>query len=91
METSKPVKQVLIKHKERQNVQDFANMLETIAQKLKTEGKFTFVHGNEQIEVTPATEVEVEYEYIVKGNEHEFEIEFEWKPGEAVGQSAKIE
>lgn len=91
MEPTKPAKQVLIKHKEHQNVQEFAAMLERIAQKLREEGKFTFVQGTEQIEVTPAEQIKAEYEYIVKGDKHEFEIEFEWYTGDPEPKTMSIE
>lgn len=91
MELKRPTRKVLIKHKEHQNVQEFAAMLETIAQKLREEGKFTFVQGTEQIEVAPAEQLKAEYEYIVKGDKHEFEIEFEWYTGERTRKSMRIE
>lgn len=81
-ERIKPVTQVVLKHKEHQDVQQFATMLERIAQKLKEEGKFTFVQGTEQIDVSPTDHLKVEYEYRVKGDKHSFEIEFDWYTGE---------
>ncbi|MED3660956.1 amphi-Trp domain-containing protein [Ureibacillus terrenus] len=80
--------QVLIKHKEVQTVQEFAETLEKIAQKLKQEGKFTFVQGAEQVEVAPSDQVKVDVKYKVKGDKHEFEIEFEWSP--ALKKSGKM-
>lgn len=87
----KPFTQVLIKHKEVQNLQDFATMLEKIAQKLKQEGKFTFIQGTEQIEVAPSNQLKVDYKYTVKGDKHEFEIEFEWSPNSKVENKMTIE
>ena len=91
MKTGKQAAQVLIKHKEHQNMHQFADMLERIAQKLREEGKFTFVQGTEQIEVSPAEQLKAEYEYTVKGDKHEFEIEFKWHTGDNAPQSMKIQ
>lgn len=91
MEQTKPQKQVLVKHKENQTVQEFAEMLEKIAQKLKQQGMFTFVQGTEQVEVTPSDQLKVDYEYIVKGDKHEFEIEFEWYEGKSGPKKMTIE
>lgn len=91
MEQTKPNKQVIVKHKEHQTVQEFAAMLEQMAKKLKEEGTFHFVQGTEKVEVTPADQLKVEYEYTVKGDEHEFEIEFEWYEGGSEEKTMKIE
>lgn len=91
MEQTKPVRQVLVKHKEHQTVQEFAAMLEKIAQRLKEQGTFTFVQGTEQVEVTPSDQLKVDYEYTVKGDKHEFEIEFEWYEGERATKKMTIE
>lgn len=91
MKTNKPTREVLVKHKEHQHVHEFATMLEKIAKKLKEEGKFSFVQGSEQIEIAPSEQLKAEYEYVVKGDKHEFEIEFEWYTGERATQSMKIE
>lgn len=91
MATNKPTSEVLIKHKEHQNVYEFASTLEKIAHKLKEEGKFSFVQGTEQIEVAPSERLKAEYEYVVKGDKHEFEIEFAWYTGKRASTSVKIE
>lgn len=91
MTTNKPVSQVLVKHEEHQNVYEFASMLELIAKKLKEEGRFSFVQGTEHIEVAPSEQLKAEYEYVVKGDKHEFEIEFEWYTGKRASTSMKIE
>ncbi|MFO7318015.1 MAG: amphi-Trp domain-containing protein [Bacilli bacterium] len=91
MNEQKPQPQVLIKHKEVQSVQAFAAMLEKMAQKLKQEGKFTFVQGTEQVEVAPGDPVKVDYKYTVKGDKHEFEIEIEWSPNRASAGKMSIE
>lgn len=88
---NKPKTQVIIKHKEQQDLQQFATMLEKIAQKLKEEGQFTFVQGTEQIVVSPSDYLKVEYEYTVKGDKHSFEIEFDWFVGDKARQKMEIE
>ncbi|GGA79251.1 amphi-Trp domain-containing protein [Ornithinibacillus halotolerans] len=82
MEQEKPTKKVLIDHEEKQSVIEFATMLEKMAKKLKEDGKFTFAQGEEYVEVSPSNQLKVEYEYEVKGNKHEFEIEFKWNSQE---------
>lgn len=83
--------QLILKHKEQQNVREFAEMLEKIAQKLKEEGQFTFVQGNEPVVVKPSELVKVEYEYVTKGDKHSFEIEFDWYTGEREKKKMLIE
>ncbi|MBM4761228.1 amphi-Trp domain-containing protein [Bacillus sp. B15-48] len=90
-ERNKPVTEVLLKHKEQQSTVEFATMLEKIAEKLKTEGQFTFVQGEEQILVQPASQVKVEYKYTQRGDKHSFEIEFDWYTGESQQKSMGIE
>lgn len=65
---NKPVTEVLIKHKEHQNVIAFATMLAAIAKKLKENGEFTFVQGSEQTIVQPAQQLKIEYSYTKKGD-----------------------
>lgn len=83
--------QLILKHKEQQSVRDFAEMLEKIAQKLKEEGQFTFVQGDEPVAVKPSELVKVEYEYVTKGDKHSFEIEFDWYTGEREQKKVLIE
>lgn len=87
----KPGTKVLLRHKEQQSTAEFATMLEKIAQKLKETGQFTFVQGEEQIQVQPSGQIKAEYKYEVKGDKHEFEIEFEWYTGERAKKTADIE
>lgn len=63
---NKPVTEVLIKHKEQQSVEEFATMLEAIAQKLKENGEFTFVRGTEPTTVRPSEQLKIEYSYTKK-------------------------
>lgn len=76
--------QVILDHEEMQSLEQLAAMLETIAKHLREEGKFTFVQGGKEIEVAPSQQVgvEVKYEIKQKKNKHQFEIEFEWIPGQ---------
>ncbi len=81
MQPTKPVTEVLLKHKEHQSAHEFAATLEKIAQKLRAERQFTFVQGTEQVIVAPGDQVKVSYEYTKKGDKHSFEIEFDWYEG----------
>lgn len=83
MRGNKPVTEVLLKHKEYQQIEQFALTLEKIAQKLREEGQFTFKQGNEQIQVFPSRDLKVSYEYTKKADKHSFEIEFDWIEGAA--------
>ncbi|WP_100403548.1 amphi-Trp domain-containing protein [Bacillus sp. FJAT-42315] len=89
-QANKPVTKVLIKHKEPQNLHEFASMLETIAKKLKEDQQFVFLQGNEEIEVKPDNTVKVEYQYTTKGDKHSFEIEFDWYVGEKATKTISI-
>jgi len=82
MQQNKPVTDVLLKHKEHQQVEQFAMTLEKIAQKLRQNGHFTFVQGDKQIQVIPNEELKVTYEYTKKLDKHSFEIQFDWIEGE---------
>ena len=55
--------EVILKHKERQSVAEFAATLETIAEKLKENGEFTFVQGIEPTVVSPSEQLKIEYSY----------------------------
>lgn len=88
--SKKPAAVKVIKHKELQPVAAFANMLETIAKKIKEEQQFTFVQGEKSTVIKLSDQVKVEIEYETKGDKHSFEIEFEWYTGEAQPKQAKI-
>ena len=81
MQMNKPLTEVLLKHKEHQHVEEFAQTLEIIAQKLRNEGKFTFIQGTKQINIAPNDQLKVTYEYVTKGDKHSFEIQFDWLEG----------
>lgn len=78
----KPTTKVIIDFEQKQDLQQFATVLETIAQKLKQEGQFTFTQGTEEVVVQPSQTIKVEYEYTQKGDKHSFEIEFDWYEGD---------
>ncbi|NCU18057.1 amphi-Trp domain-containing protein [Pallidibacillus pasinlerensis] len=74
--------QVLLKHKENQNLHQFVTTLETIAKRLREEQEFVFMQGNEEIVINPSDDIKVEFKYEVKGDKHSFEIEFDWYEGQ---------
>lgn len=86
----KPTTQVIIDFKQKQDLQEFATVLETIAQKLKQEGQFTFMQGSEEVVVQPSQMIKVEFEYTKKGDKHSFEIEFDWFEGDQGPKSMAI-
>lgn len=86
----KPTTEVIIDFKQKQDLQEFANVLETIAQKLKQEGKFTFMQGTEEVVVEPSSMLKAEYKYTKKRDKHSFEIEFEWYEGDKGQQTMQI-
>lgn len=88
-QVNKPVTQVLVNHKEVQSLEQFTSMLETIAKKLKDEGKFTFIQGEKEVVIQPSDQVKAEFKYEVKGDKHSFEIEFDWSPNKEI-QKMKI-
>ncbi|MDX5475866.1 MAG: amphi-Trp domain-containing protein [Bacillaceae bacterium] len=87
---NKPVTEVLINHKEQQSLNEFASALETIAKKLREEGQFVFVQGEEQVEVQPSEQVMAEFKYTIKGDKHSFEMEMDWYTGEKATKSMGI-
>lgn len=82
MKEAKPITNVVLKHKEKQSLEEFAIVLETIAKKLKERGEFTFTQGEEAISIAPGKVVKAEFQYTTKSNKHSFEIEFDWYEGE---------
>lgn len=82
MREQRPNTNVLLKHEEKQSYTEFADILETIAKKIREEKKFTMVQDGKPVEVNLADMLKVEYEYKTKGDNHSFEIEFDWYEGE---------
>lgn len=83
----KPTTEVLLKLKEKKSIEEVANLLTDLADKLKTDQKIVFAKNEGEVEVKPNAEVTLELEYTKKGTKHQFEIEIEWVEGE---QSSKI-
>jgi len=88
---NKPMTEVILKHKERQSIAEFAATLETIAKKLKENGEFTFVQDTEPTVVNPSEQLKIEYSYTKKGDKHSFEIEFDWYTGTETPKKMTIE
>lgn len=84
MKEAKPITNIVLKHNEKQSLEEFAVVLESIAKKLKEKGDFTFTQGEKAISIAPGKMVKAEFEYTTKGNKHSFEIEFDWYEGEGV-------
>lgn len=74
-------KVVLIDHEEKMSLTAAADFLESIAKKLREEGKFTLTHGVETHEVAPSSTVELEIKLEKEWDKNSFEIEIEWKDG----------
>lgn len=79
----KPQKVRVVDRTERQSLEDFANTLESIAAKIKNDGKFSIVEGEKVTEIVPGSQVKVEYKYSTKAKKHKFEIEFKWLEGDS--------
>jgi amphi-Trp domain-containing protein len=86
----KHVTEVLIDYEEHQRLNEFADMLESIAKKLKEDKQFTFLHNEEEIIIAPSEQVEAEYKYTIKGAKHSFEIELDWRTDDKGSQSLNI-
>lgn len=86
METNKPTTQVVFKHEEKKQLEDFSSMLETLAAKLRNDQSFTIVHNGETYNIQPNKAVTVELKYSTKGVKHSFEIELEWIEGQTSAQ-----
>ncbi len=79
----KPQKVRVIDRTEHQSLEDFANTLESIATKIKNDGKFLIVEGEKVTDVIPGSQLKVEYKYSTKAKKHKFEIEFKWLEGDS--------
>lgn len=90
-EKQKPPKEVLIKHKQHQSVTEFAELLETIAKKLKEKQEFVFNQGEKSTVVQVGEQLKIEYEYTTRGNKHSFEIEFDWYTDKEESKPMSIE
>lgn len=81
MQMKKPLTEVLLKHKEHQHIEEFADTLEAIAGKLRQDGQFTFIQGTKHVSISPSDQIKVNFEYVMKADKHVFEIKFEWLEG----------
>ncbi|MGM9926794.1 MAG: amphi-Trp domain-containing protein [Bacillus sp. (in: firmicutes)] len=72
---------VLVDYEEKQTVGELAELLESIAQKLKNQGTFAFVQNDNETIVQPNERVKTEVKYTQKGAKHSIEIEFDWIEG----------
>ena len=55
--------EVILKHKERQSVAEFAKNTGNDCKKLKENGEFTFVQDTEPTVVSPSEQLKIEYSY----------------------------
>ncbi|GGK31510.1 hypothetical protein GCM10010965_25400 [Caldalkalibacillus thermarum] len=83
---TRPRTEVLAKSEEHQSLHQLADLLETIAAKLKSSGTFTLVQNGEEIPVQLPDSVKTELEYTKKGTKHKFEIEVEWDAAKTGGK-----
>lgn len=90
MKETRTLANVIIDHKEKQTLEEFASMLEKLAQKLKDQGSFVFVQNDKETLVQPSSILKTEVKYIQKGTKHSFEIEFDWNEGEKGPEKMEI-
>ncbi len=76
---------------EPRSIEEIGDFLIQAGQKLKSQGFFTLTQDDKKIEVRPgiATKLELKYE-VKKDTKHQFEIEIEWKEGEAGSAAGKV-
>lgn len=74
--------EVIFSSEEPRSVAEIGDFLVQVGTKLKEQGYFHLVQGDQKLEVRPsgATRLELKYE-IEDDVEHQFEIEIEWKRG----------
>ncbi|QGG49047.1 amphi-Trp domain-containing protein [Heliorestis convoluta] len=63
------------------SVQEIADFLRLIADKLSQEGSFQVEQGGQEFLIRPAGRTQLELKYETKGEKEKFEIEIEWRPG----------
>ncbi|OEF96647.1 hypothetical protein BHF68_07715 [Desulfuribacillus alkaliarsenatis] len=78
----KPRTVVHFKSEERRTVNEIADFLRVVADKLDTQGSFQIEQAGEQFDIRPEGNTKLELKYESKGERHKFEIEIEWKPGQ---------
>lgn len=84
-------KSILIKHEERMSRMQVAELLESIASKLKEEGTLTINVGEQSQTIEPSEEVTFEIELEEKNGKYELELELEWKEGDTGSGQLTIE
>lgn len=80
-ESEKNVTQKIVDVKQVQSKEEFASMLEKIAQRLKMDGHFILIDDHVEHIITPSNQLKVELSYEKKVDKHSFEIEFDWYEG----------
>lgn len=81
---------ILVDHEEKMSLEQAAQILNTLATRLKEEGTFTLTHGEQTHEVTPSPNVELEIKLEKTNGKTKFEVELEWKDDDK-GSTLSIE
>lgn len=76
----------LIDHESRMSLEEYADLLETMATKLREKSTFTVALNEQEVEVKPTDPATVEIKYEQKGSKHSFELELEWIEGQTPGK-----
>lgn len=71
-------KNTLLKHEEKMRLEEAANLLETVARKLREDGQVTINLGDQSETVEPSKNVNFEVELEEKNGKYELEFELEW-------------
>ncbi len=82
MTNKKNPKIVLVDYEEKMALNQAAEFLESIAKKLREEGKFTITQGEKTHEVIPSSTVELEVKLEKQNDKNKFEVELEWRDGD---------
>ncbi len=83
MNEKKKKSQVLLDYEEKMSLENAADFLETIANKLQEEGSFTLTHGEQSHTIQPSEQVVLEVKYEKKrSGKMQLELELEWREGE---------
>lgn len=75
-------KNVLVDYEEKMPLDQAISFLETIVNKLKTEGSFSLTQGEQSHLVKPSSQVVLEVKLEERNDNHTFELELEWVEGE---------
>lgn len=74
-------KEVLVDFEEKMSLANAATYFETIAKKLKEEGRFVLTQNGQQVEIAPSGNVELEIKVEKVNDKLKFEMELEWLEG----------